>query len=281
MKINKVDLSTVENKKYYGIATVNPIIVNPTKDQLSKLFEGSNPKEPNYKVETTDGNKKFRLDIYFKTIPEYNNNIEKIFKASFFIGNKPRTNKDNTKYQYINDYGATCWIPENDFSQCPSFFEKDGAKIAFEGEEDLTNFIKALYNIPNHTFTKANGEVSINPKEDCVCRIEDWIALVNGNIKEIEEIIKTGKDQPVKILIGIKDDSYETVYVHKISKIYNKADDAFKREIDNRAKFDASINNMKYSFEPLKPFSIDSTKPETIYNNAEKASVEQDEDLPF
>ena len=280
MKVNKINFDAAENTKYNGIATVYPVMVNPNSKELEALYSSFKGREPNYKIDTKDANKRLRLDIYLKTKPDFNDGIDKTFKITFFVGDKIRTNKDNTKLQYINDYGVTCWIPENDFSQCPSFFEQTGARPAYEGEEDITNFIKALYNIPMHSYIKPNGEPVVNPEEDCVCKIEKWKEMINGDLTEIKDIIKTGFDQLIKVLVGINEKGYEQVYSHKIGRFTSKPE-LFRKELENRAKFDSTVNEIKYSFEVLKPFSIENTKPETIYDSNSIPEPEATEDLPF
>ena len=102
MSFGKVQETTeaTEFKKYIGIAGCKVVAFNPTKEELSKLYNREITKDPEYYgvMKDNDGNEIQMAYPTFilKSDPETNNGIEEFFQARFSIQNRIFTNKDNT-----------------------------------------------------------------------------------------------------------------------------------------------------------------------------------------
>ena len=156
-----------------GLFEANVIAINPTieeyKDKLGiELKEDSKAVE--YLGETKDGNSYIRIDIWLEEIK----NQDK-FKVSFFLEDKERANKDNTKNQYINSIGMCSWAADqNDLAE---WFTKDrDCRIAYVGEEDLYNFMRTWL-----------SELDYRDAET-VLQLE-WKKLMRGNVKDLRDQI--------------------------------------------------------------------------------------------
>ena len=96
-------------KRYIGVGSVYVLAVNPTKEELSKLYNGTNiDNEPEYLGTAEigpEGNKKkvnqVRLDFIIKTDLEKCDNIETTTKTTFFLRQDYRFNKYHLQVLYI------------------------------------------------------------------------------------------------------------------------------------------------------------------------------------
>jgi hypothetical protein len=159
-------------KRKVGLFECRVIAVNPTvedyKEKLGiELKEDS--KATDYLGESQDGNQFLRVDMWLEAIK----NNER-FKATFFLENKEKENKDLTKKQYINTVGSCCWAdsPNN----LPKWFIEREYRVAFVGEEDFYNFLRTWLSEFNYR------------DPETVLQIE-WKRLMKGNVKELREMI--------------------------------------------------------------------------------------------
>ncbi|MDR0912129.1 MAG: hypothetical protein LBM96_05965 [Methanobrevibacter sp.] len=208
VKIKQSAEKEFELKNYAGIATVKILALNPNAEELSKIFpnkDNSEKKEnPIYFKTIEKDDKKIeqvRLDFYYQTVKEDNNDIEITSKITLFLNKEYRYNKDKTKIEVINNYGETTWIePEalksNEFPDNLSWFSKDGVRPAYIGEPQLINLLKCLFNIPN--------KQSVDDKSEAECYLEKTVNLFKGNYKEITSLLKEFPNNKFKVMIGSK-----------------------------------------------------------------------------
>jgi len=221
---------TVESapiKRYIGVAPFFVVGVNPNKAQTKELMGYEPQEEPSYVVEN-EGVKSARIDFIIKT-DTTKTDVELITRATYWIRNEKRFNKDKTKVQVIDKYGVTAWVtPEelkehatmltkNDGSKYQSSIDKD-YRPAYVGEEAVTNFIKVYLGIPN-TRSYVNGTWVSNPNvkpEECEARFENLEVLFNGNFKDIKDVVSYQPNNKIKLMLGVRttDDNkqYQAVY---------------------------------------------------------------------
>ena len=162
-----------EFSKKVGLFEANIIAINPTieefKDKLGmELKEDSKAAE--YLGETKDGNSYVRLDFWLEEVKTQDK-----FKVSFFLEDKERENKDQTKKQYINSIGMCSWAgDENDLAEW--FTKGRDFRVANTGEEDLYNFMRIW--LADLDYRDA----------DTVLQLE-WKKLMRGNVKDIKDQI--------------------------------------------------------------------------------------------
>lgn len=215
-------------KRYIGVAPVFVLAVNPSKSELEKLYNTQLENDPEYLSEVEVGEDKHkvqnvRLDFIVKTDAEKCGGIEFTTKASFFIRNEYRYNKDQTKVQVIDKYGRTAWVTIEQakaheipvYKNGPANIDKD-YRPAYHGEEELTKFIKAYLGISNVMKYVNNTWVMVDNPEDCEARLEDIAEYFKGNFKELRDVIALQPNNKVKILFGVKttDDNkqYQAIY---------------------------------------------------------------------
>jgi len=97
---------------------------------------------------------------------------DKPVKVTFFLEDKVRLNKDETKTQYINSIGNCAWA-ENE-SDLPDWFVKRDYRTAYSGEEDLFEFMRAWLN--KLDYREAETTLALN-----------WKKLMKGDVKELRE----------------------------------------------------------------------------------------------
>jgi hypothetical protein len=161
-----------EYAKKVGLFEANVIAINPTMEEYKDIL-GMELKEDSKAVEylgtSQDRNTTLRVDFWLEEVK----NKDK-FKVTFFLENKERTNKDQTKKQYINNVGTCSWA--DDANNLPGWFANREYRVAFTGEEDLYNFVKTW--LGNLDYRDAETTLQI-----------DWKTLMKGNLKDLKSQI--------------------------------------------------------------------------------------------
>ena len=200
-----------EYAKKVGLFEANVVAINPTMEEYKDIL-GMELKEDSKAVEylgtSQDGNTTLRVDFWLEEVK----NKDK-FKVTFFLENKERTNKDETKKQYINNIGTCSWA--DDANNLPSWFAGRDYRVAFTGEEDLYNFVKTWL-----------GELDYRDAETTLQL--DWKTLMKGNLKDLKSQIGGEYCTTVVALATIKtvvkDDAakeYQSVYNKGFLASYN------------------------------------------------------------
>lgn len=218
---------------YTGIFTVKVVAINPDKDKLTEL--GFNPqKEPQY----TDKDKnnpevdRTRVEFYLKTAPTTDPDgtelPSKIVKAAFWLSDMERTNKDGTKNQFVNINGNFAW-PKGDETEINyAWYNKEGLRPAYIGEENLVEMIKAWG----------------NTKRDADCQLESPSKIASGNVTELRDLLPILKDNKFKVLIGVKDGKYQSVYTKHFERSYSSNMKGFTEALeDDYGTFDADYQD--------------------------------------
>lgn len=240
----------VEVKRYIGVGAVKVLAVNPTREELNKIYGSSgNTEEIKYVGEGAARNAKgedikapqIRISFILKTDPTVtcNNGIEAIIPVNFFITKSYIYSNKNgvTKVQVIDRFGRTAWvtseelkagaIPEYEIKRGPNAGNKMKAQISegyrpvYPGEEDLVKFLIALINIPRpDDWNEEQGTfvMKTDPKElaKSECYLEKINDYFSGNIKELKEAVTFQPNNRLKILFGIRNaqngNMYQTAY---------------------------------------------------------------------
>ena len=161
-----------EFAKKIGLFEARVIAVNPTTEEYADVL-GRQLKEDSKATEylgtSKDGNARLRIDFWLEEVK-----TQEKFKLTFFIENKEKENKDQTKKQYINNIGRCTWAdsPNN----LPTWFKERENRVAFVGEEDLYNFLRSWLSNIDFSSKKSTLQVEFNK-------------LIKGNVKELKEQI--------------------------------------------------------------------------------------------
>lgn len=190
-------------KLYTGLADVQVVAVNPTKEEAEKL--GINMKNDPVYVSTdeTSGNKKCRIDIYVKS-----DKTGKLDKLAFFMEDAKRlSSAGNT--QWINDFGKSCFAASvEEAIAAYQWFKPDGARESVTGEPELVDFVKNLLNIP----------------ADAVAKLDNPRAFFTGNVSELKAIFKQYPERKVQVHYYIREidgNYYQAIYSRYFSRAGN------------------------------------------------------------
>lgn len=201
--------------RYIGLGVVRVAAVNPNKKETETLFKTTLDKEPEYvTVKDQDGKKttSARVDVVLHTVPEDNNGIDALTRMALWVRNSYRTNKDNTKIQVIDKYGRTAWVTKEEFDnhEIPTYSNGNKANIdkdyrpCYQGEEELTDFFKALLNIPSPMVYKDNKWVEADNLNECLARFDNIENLFKGDFSELQTAWKLQQNNKVKVEFGVR-----------------------------------------------------------------------------
>ncbi len=158
--------------KKVGLFEAAVVAINPDIEEYKDIL-GIELKEDSKAVEylgkSQDGNTTLRVDVWLEEVK----NKDK-FKVSFFLEDKERENKDQTKKQYINNIGSCTWA--DDPNNIPDWFASREYRVAFVGEEDLYNFLRTW--LGNLDYRDAETTLQL-----------EWKKLMKNNLRDIKDQI--------------------------------------------------------------------------------------------
>jgi hypothetical protein len=207
---------TEELVKQVGLFEANVLVINPTLKEYEEVL-GFTPREGQEEFDYTgvsrDGNTYVRIDIWLQKVEE-----DRKFKVVFFLEDKVRQNKDETKTQFINNIGNCSWAADED--TLPSWFVARDYREAKNGEEDFYNFMRIWLGGLN--YRDPETELSLN-----------WKNLMKGNVSSIREQIggefSTSVISLATIVTKIKEDNetgeettveYQSIYNRQFLPAY-------------------------------------------------------------
>ena len=205
---------------YTGIAPVSVVAINPNLSELVEL--GINLKnEPEYKV-TLNEEEYTKMTFWVRSdVP----GLSFTTRFEILMQDKIRTSKDGAKFMWSNNIGQTTWsadVPAYDWWKNP-----DKTRKAYVGEDTLISFVKAWANVAN------GGEVSFDTIDK----------IVKGDMKEMQEYVKILKDNKLRVLVGVKDGKYQTVYNRHFGRLKPLRDDLFIKALnEDYGSFNAEYN---------------------------------------
>jgi len=130
--------SAPQQIKKVGLFEGNVVAINPTTEELKEVLGievSEESKLTEYLGVNKDGNTFLRIDIWLEEVRSKDK-----FKITFFLENRERWNKDNTRKQYINNIGNCAWA--DDPNNLPEWFRKRDYRTSYAGEEELYEFLR-------------------------------------------------------------------------------------------------------------------------------------------
>lgn len=264
-------------KRYIGVAPVTIAAVNPTKERLEEIYGTTLDKAPEYTgTQEIDGKQVpyARVDFIVKTVADKCDGIDMTTRVSYFVRKEYRFNRDHTKVQVIDKYGRTAWVTKEQatnheipmYSNGPANLDKD-YRPCYNGEEDLTNFIKAYLVIPNVQRYVDGKWVMVDNPSECEARLSEVEKLFDGNFKEIQEIISYQPNNKVKVLFGVRttDDGkqYQAAYTQMV--LTNSTSNYSRLDADVKERKNAgAYSTTEFEVVPLKEYTVDATPIEDM-----------------
>ena len=205
---NRREQQDFDNTKKVGIFEARVLAINPTIEQYKELLGmelQEDSKAADYLGEK-EGDTTLRIDVWLQDVKS-----DWKTKVSFFLQDKERTNKDETKNQWINTSGATSWA-EN-IKDLPDWFIKRDVRKAFVGEEELYGFVQKW--LGGLDYRSAETEI--------LC---DWKKFMKGNVKELKEQIggefETTFGAMATVIVKEKENDEGVLEIKEYQGIYNK-----------------------------------------------------------
>jgi len=158
--------------KQVGLVECNVVAINPTmkewEDDLGFSLK-DDQEEFDYTGMSKDGNPYVRVDVWMKK-----NGSDDLFKAVFFLEDKIRQNREETKTQFINNIGNCSWAESEE--DLKAWFTKRPYREAFNGEEDFYNFLRTW--LGGLDYRDEDTELQL-----------DWKQLLKGDLSDLKEQI--------------------------------------------------------------------------------------------
>ena len=191
--------------KTVGLFEGKVVAINPDIEEYKEVLGielKEDSKSTEYLGKSQDGNTTLRVDVWLEEAKSKDK-----FRVSFFLEDKERENKDQTKKQYINNIGSCTWA--DDPNNIPEWFASREHRVAFVGEEDLYNFLRVW--LGNLDYRDAETTLQL-----------EWKKLMKNNLRDIKDQIDGEYCTNVVALATIK-----TVIKEDETKeyqgVYNKA----------------------------------------------------------
>ena len=299
-KVQDNSEQVTEFKKYTGVAPMKIVAVNPTKEELSKIYGTDINYEPTYLGETeVDGKKvpQIRLDFILRTDKEEKEtkDIDLITKVSLFIADAPKISRNKDKVEVVNIYGESAYIPLDAIKSkvMPDnmkWFNTEGMKPTKQGEVTLLELLRAYLSIPNRTYMKDNVWVEIKNPQDACCGIKDLSPLFRGDVSVIKDAIKMAPNNFMRVLVGVKNvegKEYQDVFNRRFQKKGNTRIEEFAKVLDEAKGYGAYANTEFKVCKGLVEYEVEATdfSSNTGFGMPETTSMpgmeESDSDLPF
>lgn len=195
--------------KYCGLFEAEVICVNPTAEEFKEILGRElteDSKAADYLGESKEGNTSLRINFWLRNVK-----TQEIFSSpvGFFLEDKKRANKDETKLQYINTIGTTTWA--DDVDNLPEWFANGREyRVAHPGEEELYEFLRMWL-----------GKLDYR-HEDTAINL-DWKKLMKGNVKELRDQIGGEYACNVGVLATVVSRENAEGEIKEYQGIYNKA----------------------------------------------------------
>lgn len=274
-----------EFKRYIGVCPVFVKAVNPNKVEHEKLFNTTLEEAPVYvqDKEDADGNtyKNVRISVIMQPDVEKIGFEIPLVTMPLFVANKKQHGVNSGKYQVVDKYGRFAWATETEISakEIPTYNNGKKAdisndyRIAYVGEEELTNFIRAFLCIP--TITKwDNDNKCMVPNtdvksEECECRLEteSFEKFFKGDFSEIKDILGFQPTNKIKVCLGVRTDAnsgrlFQSIYTKKFmsnaSTNYNSLDKMLQADAAYAFEHNKVLST-EYSAETVHEYSVTPT----------------------
>ena len=291
-----------EFKRFIGVCPVFVKAVNPNKAEHEKLFNTTLEEAPVYvqDKEDNDGNsyKNVRISVVLQPDVEKIGFDMPLVTMPLFITNQKQHGVNSGKYQVVDKYGRFAWATEAEISakEIPTYSNGKKAdisndyRIAYVGEEDLTNFIRVFLCIPSITKWDNNEKcmvpnTDVKP-EECECRldIETFEKFFKGDFSEIKDILGFQPTNKIKVCLGVRTDAngklFQSVYTKKFisnaATNYSSLDKALQADIAYATTHNKALST-EYSAKAVHEYSV----TPTTFTASEDSEVTPSSDMPF
>ncbi len=227
--------------KRVGLMEGKVIAINPNAEEYKTIL-GMELKEDSkaaeYLGESKENNTTLRLDVWLADV----NDMSKKMKVSFFLEDKERTNKDETKTQYINNVGNCSWA--SDPNLLPSWFVAREYRVAKVGEEELYEFLRTW--LGNLDYRNAATTLELEWKKLMKNNVKDLKDQINGewetSVGVLATVVVKEKDGENKEYQSVYNRGFLPAYTLKQFKSVDYLDDVVLTELKSKAVKDQKVH---------------------------------------
>lgn len=257
-------------KRYIGWAPSSILAVNPTKEELEKIYGRPQEKDPDYVVEDERRGKGLRLDIFVK--PEVEG-VDLIAKAQFRLFYGVQYNKDETKVRILDMYGNSTWMdkeaakagqkPLTSSGELPKIDQK--YRIALMGEAEITDFLRHFV-FNKDSFRMENGVwMKQEDADDVKIQLDKFQELCKGDLSDVKEAIAMQPNNRIMLLYGVR--SHEGKFYQEVCTGYDmfarissgsRAIPRLEKNLAN-AKNAGLYANTEYKVQDLQEYTVEPT----------------------
>lgn len=198
----KKRISQFDDKLHVGIAEVEIIAINPNTEEYKDILGielKEDSKATEYIGESKENNTTVRVDFWVqRELKKKEGETEKRYKKdkiTFFLEDKQRENKEETKKQYINVLGSCSWA--DDPNNLPDWFVGRDYRIANNGEEDFYNLLRSWlafdYRSPETILSLEWKKVMKNDFREIKSLINSEYATKFGALYTVKTVDKDGE----------------------------------------------------------------------------------------
>ena len=289
-------------KRYVGLGQSTIVALNPTKEELEKIYGRETNTTPEYYGTDEATNTKWaRFDFIVKTIPEACKGIEILTHAVFTVRNEMYTKRDGSKVRVIDNYGNVVWMDTEAAKNHEKALTAAGNpakiaeyRIARKGEPELIDFLRKFVNTPD-AFEYVNGvwglkklkhenELSKEEAENdevltyerCMMAFDkdDFEKFFKGDVSGLWAVIKDrmniNKSLAVTLLYGVRTNDegkqFQTVCTGHdmcLRKVYKESSIAKLEKDLAGAKASGMYANTDFRVQELQEYSVEPTNLNT------------------
>lgn len=183
-----------EFTKQTGFFEGKVVAINPSKEKIEKMLGTELDEDPVY-ISEEEGVAKAQIVFWIKDMKAEEGQGYR--SVRFFLKDVQRENKISEedkatkvkKKQYINSIGLTTWADNS--ANLPEWFVERDFRVAMEGEEELYGFVTAWLN-------------QLDRKDKDTLLAFDFRRLIQGNIKELTELIGSDYEGTIVCLVTVR-----------------------------------------------------------------------------
>lgn len=200
-------------RKYIGVASVNILAINPDNAKLREYGWNipEDADEPAYTFVVERNGKQVKTSRVRFLVKVTDLEEQPVIPLDFWCSQEVQINNEGSKCKIIDSYGRTAWGTKEEVTKNKIPQYTGGAaniatpyKMCHRGEEELVTFLFKYLNItPLQVYDRLKGGW-VNTKNPGQLTIDNWNAIVNGDIKEIAEYVALQPDNKVKVIFGVK-----------------------------------------------------------------------------
>lgn len=283
-----------EFDRYIGIGTFGVLGVNPTKEELSKVYGREVEKDQEYtgKYEVNgESVDTVRVSFLVTTTDDKDNSgIDYTGLHTIFLRNRVLISSrdgEDTKVKVIDNYGQTAWATEEQLKNQEVPTQRNGkyAKIIapyrpmIDGEDQLVEFIRIFLGIKEPMEYKNDMWVPTANLDESLVSFAKVADFFKGDVSEIKEALKIQPDNKIKLMLGVRttDDNrqYQEFFPDRVMRFTERNHNKTAKILEER-KASGAYANTEFSTEKIHVYSVEPTSFAPMGITDEKLSAIKD-----